>query len=147
MARWVVERLVGACAIPYSPPTRGADPLPGQRSSFVEEETCTKFYKCTEPPPLFCFNNFGWRKPCWRYLQWDHPCHKVKDCQITFWETGCEGVFISNRIYWGTSLRSNAWNRRENSGKIFSFYTVSLPTNFDKNSTLHYVGWFIFVFW
>ena len=31
--------------------------------------------------------------------------------------------------------------------KIFSFYDVSLPTYFDKNSALHYVGWFIFVFW
>ena len=55
--------------------------------------------------------------------------------------------FISNRIYWGTSLRSNAWEGRENSGEEFSFYDVSLPTNFDKNGALHYVGWFIFVFW
>ena len=31
--------------------------------------------------------------------------------------------------------------------RIFSFYAVSLPTNFDKNGVLYNVGWFIFVFW
>ena len=31
--------------------------------------------------------------------------------------------------------------------KLFSFYAVSLPTNFDENRALHNVGWFIFVFW
>ena len=59
---WLVGRLRGwlelARYLTVHQPDQ-PDPLPGQHSSFVEEETCTKFYKCTEPPPLFRFNNFG----------------------------------------------------------------------------------------
>ena len=51
---WLVGRLRGwlelARYLTVHQPDQ-PDPLPGQHSSFfVEEETCTKFYKCTEPP-------------------------------------------------------------------------------------------------
>ena len=53
---WLVGRLRGwlelARYLTVHQPDQ-PDPLPGQHSPFVEEETCTKFYKCTEPSPVF----------------------------------------------------------------------------------------------